>query len=82
MTFNTQLAVQAIAAHVNGGLVIVQVERLVAAGSLPLRQVHLPAALVDKVSPCQSFRFKSVTFCMFGCHILQGAQLVGQLRAA
>lgn len=40
---------QAIAAHNNGGLVIVQVERLVASRSLPMRAVHIPAALVDKV---------------------------------
>ena len=41
--------VQAIAAHGSGGLVIVQVERVVENGSLSPRAVHLPAALVDKV---------------------------------
>ena len=40
---------QAMAAHNSGGLVIVQVERVVERGSLPPRLVHLPAALVDKV---------------------------------
>jgi len=40
---------QAIAAHGSGGLVIVQVERIVEKGSLNPRMVHLPAALVDKV---------------------------------
>lgn len=39
----------AIAAHSSGGLVIVQVERIVEKGSLNPRAVHLPSALVDKV---------------------------------
>ena len=45
---------QAMAAHNSGGIVIVQVERVVASGSLPARQVHLPSAIVDKVraQPC------------------------------
>ena len=52
-------AEQAMAAHNSGGLVIVQVERVVERGSLPPRLVHLPAALVDKVgalcpSSCKS----------------------------
>lgn len=37
------------AAHNSGGLVIVQVERLVAPGTLPARMVHIPGAIVDKV---------------------------------
>ena len=39
---------QAMAAHNSGGMVIVQVERVVESGTLPPRCVHLPAALVDK----------------------------------
>ena len=39
----------AMAAHNTGGLVIVQVERVVASGSLPARLVHIPGAIVDKV---------------------------------
>ena len=42
--------VQAMAAHNTGGVVIVQVERVVASGSLPARLVHIPGAIVDKVS--------------------------------
>ncbi len=37
------------AAHNSGGKVIVQVERIVASGSIPSRLVHIPGALVDKV---------------------------------
>ena len=44
-----KLAVQAIAAHSNNGLVVVQVERVVQKGSLNPRLVHIPAALVHKV---------------------------------
>ena len=46
--------VQAMAAHNAGGLVIVQVERIVEAGSIPPRLVHLPAALVDKARASQA----------------------------
>ena len=42
--------VQAMAAHNTGGIVIVQVERVVASGSLPARLVHIPGAIIDKVS--------------------------------
>ena len=45
-------SVQAMAAHNTGGLVIVQVERVVASGSLPARLVHIPGAIVDKVMKC------------------------------
>eukprot|EP00887_Chlorella_sp_A99_P000146 scaffold16.g146.t1 len=40
---------QAMAAHNSGGVVIVQVERVVEAGSLPSPAVHLPGAIVDWV---------------------------------
>jgi acyl CoA:acetate/3-ketoacid CoA transferase len=42
--------IQAIAAHNSGGLVIVQVERLVSPGTLNSRLVHLPGAIIDKVA--------------------------------
>jgi len=44
--------VQAMAAHNTGGIVIVQVERVVASGTLSARLVHLPGAIVDKVLLC------------------------------
>lgn len=40
---------QALAARNTGGMVIAQVERLAAAGSIPTQQVRLPGALVDWV---------------------------------
>ncbi|KAK9845414.1 hypothetical protein WJX81_005954 [Elliptochloris bilobata] len=40
---------QAMAVHNSGGIVIVQVQRIAARGSLPTRAVHIPGALVDKV---------------------------------
>jgi acyl CoA:acetate/3-ketoacid CoA transferase len=40
---------QALAAHNNGGIVIAQVERLAAAGSLSPQQVRVPGVLVDYV---------------------------------
>ncbi len=49
----SQGIVQAMAAHNTGGTVIVQVERVVASGSLPARLVHIPGAIVDKVCPLQ-----------------------------
>jgi len=44
--------VQAMATHNTGGIVIVQVERVVASGTLSARLVHLPGAIVDKVFLC------------------------------
>jgi propionate CoA-transferase len=40
---------QAMAARNSGGIVIVQVDEIVAAGSLPAREVEIPGALVDAV---------------------------------
>jgi len=40
---------QALAAHNNRGIVIAQVERLAAAGSLPAREVRVPGVLVDYI---------------------------------
>ena len=40
---------QAMAAHNSGGVVIVQVERIVDRGTLPTRNAHIPGALVDKI---------------------------------
>ena len=37
------------AAHRNGGLVIVQVERVVEANTIPCRMVHIPGVLVNQV---------------------------------
>lgn len=51
---------QAMAVHNSGGTVIVQVRQIVQRGSIPPRLVHIPGALVDKVthsllSPLHSF---------------------------
>ncbi len=40
---------QALAAHNNGGIVIAQVKRVVAAGSLPPQTIRVPGVLVDHV---------------------------------
>lgn len=40
---------QALAARNSGGIVIAQVKRMTAAGSIPTQRVHLPATLVDVV---------------------------------
>ncbi|MGB0854794.1 MAG: acyl CoA:acetate/3-ketoacid CoA transferase [Pikeienuella sp.] len=40
---------QAMAVHNAGGVVIVQVERVAAAGTLPARDVHIPGILVDAI---------------------------------
>lgn len=39
----------AMAAHNSGGVVIVQVERIVDRGTLPTRNAHIPGAIVDKI---------------------------------
>ncbi|KAK9909800.1 hypothetical protein WJX75_007599 [Coccomyxa subellipsoidea] len=67
---------QAMAAHNSGGLVIVQVERLVAPGTLHARLVHLPGAIVDKivVAPAELHR---QTITMAG----HDASLTGEIRA-
>ncbi len=40
---------QALAAHNNGGIVIAQVKRVTAAGSIPLHDVRVPGVLVDYI---------------------------------
>ena len=40
---------QALAARANGGIVIAQVKRLTAAGSIPPQRVHIPSVVVDYV---------------------------------
>lgn len=40
---------QAMAAHNSGGVVIVQVERVVDRGTLPTRTAHIPGAMVDRI---------------------------------
>ena len=47
--YDSTVVWQAMAAHNSGGIVIVQVLRLVERGSLPFRGVHIPGALVTKV---------------------------------
>ena len=44
-----EMLAMAMAAHNSGGIVIAQVRRLARRGSLPLREVKVPAALVDYV---------------------------------
>jgi len=40
---------QAMAAHNSGGVVIVQVERIVDRGTMNTRNAHIPGAIVDKI---------------------------------
>ncbi len=40
---------QAMAAHNSGGVVIVQVERIVDRGTINARNAHIPGAIVDKI---------------------------------
>lgn len=40
---------QAMAVHNSGGIVIVQVERIVDRGSLATRSAHIPGAMVNKI---------------------------------
>ncbi len=40
---------QAMAAHNSGGVVIVQVERIVDRGTMNTRHAHIPGAMVDKI---------------------------------
>ncbi|MBA3034434.1 MAG: acyl CoA:acetate/3-ketoacid CoA transferase [Gammaproteobacteria bacterium] len=52
----------AMAAHNSGGIVIVQVERVAASGSLPPRQVKIPGILVDCVVVAEKPEYHMQTF--------------------
>ncbi|MDO9243304.1 MAG: acyl CoA:acetate/3-ketoacid CoA transferase [Rhodocyclaceae bacterium] len=52
----------AMAAHNSGGIVIVQVERIAARGSLPPRQVKIPGVLVDCVVVAEKPEYHMQTF--------------------
>lgn len=53
---------QAIAAKNNGGIVIVQVEEIVDAGSMSPREVHIPGILVDYVVVAKDRQTHSIAF--------------------
>ncbi|CAL1164305.1 unnamed protein product, partial [Cladocopium goreaui] len=53
---------QAMAAKNNGGLVVVQVQRVVPVGSLDHRRVHIPGMLVDMVVVANSKEHAAVTY--------------------
>ncbi len=70
---------QAFAARNSGGKVIVQVERVVDRGSIPQRLIHIPGAIVDKVSSL-IMKFADVCcVCTVGMHARVGRVLLKML---
>jgi propionate CoA-transferase len=62
LTFDNLAMAMAMATHNAGGTVIVQVERLAQAGSLPARQVRIPGMLVDYVVLAEQSEHHGQTF--------------------
>jgi len=63
----------AMAAHNSGGMVIVQVERTVAHGTLDPRQVKIPGILVDCIVVAEKPEYHQQTFCTAYNHAFAGA---------
>lgn len=66
---------QAMAAHNNGGIVIVQVERIVENGSIPPKQVKIPGILVDCVVVAEDPEMHRMNY-----GVQHNAALSGQIR--
>jgi propionate CoA-transferase len=77
LTFDNLAMAIAMATHNAGGTVIVQVERLAQAGSLPARQVRIPGMLVDYVVLAEQSEHHGQTFA--GPY---SAVFAGELRAS
>lgn len=66
---------QAMAARNNGGIVIAQVERIVAEGSIPPKQVKIPGILVDCVVVAGSAELHRMNY-----GVMYDAALAGEIR--
>jgi propionate CoA-transferase len=66
---------QAMAARNNGGIVIAQVERIVAEGSIPPKQVKIPGILVDCVVVAESAELHRMNY-----GVMYDAALAGEIR--